>query len=107
MLYLMIEFSQGSAITLVSDHFFDHSLSQSQKAYYHFIRGQFYNFLPNYCPIAESNLTQAVKWDPKLVKAWNRLGECVWKRDDLNTARFCFETALNFVSLFDMVQLHR
>ena len=42
------------------------------------------------------------KWtclsEPNLVDAWIELGECYWKRGDVETAKTCFEGALSHVS---------
>ena len=45
-------------------------------------------------PAAEHLLANAVKLDPRLVGAWNSLGECFWERGELWAARGCFEGAL-------------
>ena len=39
-------------------------------------------------------LSKAVKLDPALVQAWNELGECFWKRGDVENAWNCFQGAL-------------
>lgn len=56
------------------------------------------NVLPKYNKEAEELLSTAVKLDPKLVDAWNELGECYWKRDKMNEAGNCFKRALSIVS---------
>jgi lipoprotein NlpI len=81
----------------VSDHAFDYTLSNTQKAFYYFLRGHLYNALPFYSALAEDNLAWAVKRDPTLIEAWNSLGECYWKKNDLVAARDCFECALSYV----------
>ena len=43
---------------------------------------------------------KAVKLEPNLVDAWIKLGECYWKRGDVDTAKTCFEGALSHVSSF-------
>lgn len=54
--------------------------------------------MPNYDPLAQDSLSRAVKLDPKLVEAWNCLGECYWKCGQVEAARNCFVGALNHVS---------
>lgn len=55
------------------------------------------NVLPKYNKEAEDLLSKAVKLDPKLVEAWNELGECYWKNDNIKEAENCFTRALNYV----------
>ena len=54
--------------------------------------------MPDYDPLAQDALSKAVKLDPKLVEAWNCLGECYWKNGQVEAARNCFVGALNHVS---------
>ncbi|KAJ3658963.1 hypothetical protein Zmor_010675 [Zophobas morio] len=60
---------------------------------------------------AENLLSKAVKLDPKSVEAWNELGECFWKNDELKKATNCFEGALkeqkNKISLRNLSMLAR
>jgi len=51
--------------------------------------------MPNFDESALRDLEKAVKLDPKLVDAWNELGECYWKKGDMELARNCFTGALN------------
>lgn len=60
-----------------------------------FLRGKAQNVLPNYNPMAKDALAKAVKMNPKLVEAWNCLGECYWKNGEVEAARNCFMGALN------------
>lgn len=55
--------------------------------------------MPHYDPMAQDALSKAVKMNPKLVEAWNCLGECYWKNGQVEAARNCFAGALNHVSL--------
>lgn len=64
------------------------------KAYYNFLKGKLLNVYPTYSQDAELLLSKAIKLDPKLVDAWNELGECYCKNDDLVKAKSCFEGAL-------------
>ena len=52
----------------------------------------------DHSPEAEQLLSKAVKLEPNLVDAWIELGECYWKRGDVETAKTCFEGALSHVS---------
>lgn len=55
------------------------------------------NILPKHNEEAEDLLSKAVKLDPKLVNAWNELGECYWKKDKMMEAATCFKRALSNV----------
>lgn len=57
------------------------------------------NVLPKYNKEAEDLLSKAIKLDPKLVDAWNQLGECYWKNDKLEEAVNCFTGALTNVKV--------
>lgn len=61
------------------------------------LRGKALNVLPAYDSKAQEALSKAVKLDPKLVEAWNNLGECYWKCEDIVAAKNCFTGALNYV----------
>ena len=67
------------------------------KAFQLYLKGRALNVLPDHNPEAETLLSRSVKLDPTLVEAWNELGECYWKRGDIETAKTCFEGALNHV----------
>ena len=54
--------------------------------------------MPEYSEEGLQCLAKAVKLEPKLVEAWNHLGECYWKKKDVENARNCFTGALNYVS---------
>lgn len=75
----------------ISVHSFDPTLSNHQKAYYHYLRGKLFNIFENYNLSAEANLCKAVKLDPRLTDAWKQLGECFWKKGDLDAAENCFQ----------------
>lgn len=47
-----------------------------------------------YNPEAESQLSRAVKLAPEHVEAWNALGHVFWKKQDLASAKDCYEAAL-------------
>ncbi|KAF2901649.1 hypothetical protein ILUMI_04537 [Ignelater luminosus] len=66
------------------------------RAKYNYLKGRALNVLPKYSKEAEDLLSKAVKLDPKLVEAWNELGECYWKNDNIKEAENCFARALNY-----------
>ena len=69
------------------------------KADYFMLRGKALNVISAFSQEALDMLTKAVKLDPKLVDAWVQLGECYWKKKDVEAARNCFQGALNHVSI--------
>ncbi|KAK5643415.1 hypothetical protein RI129_007260 [Pyrocoelia pectoralis] len=69
---------------------------QDHRATFYYLKGKALNVLPNYSKEAEDFLSKAVKLDPKLVEAWNELGECYWKNDNIKEAENCFNGALNY-----------
>ncbi|KAG1714099.1 Tetratricopeptide repeat protein 5 [Nymphon striatum] len=73
---------------------FKESHKKQDRCYFHLQMGKALNIVPNYDQEAEENLAKAVKLDPKLVEAWNHLGECYWKKGDVNGAKNCFIGAL-------------
>ncbi|XP_009003890.2 tetratricopeptide repeat protein 5 isoform X1 [Callithrix jacchus] len=62
------------------------------------LTGKVLNVTPDYSPKAEELLSKAVKLEPKLVEAWNQLGEVYWKKGDVAAAHTCFKGALTHVS---------
>ncbi|KAG8222338.1 hypothetical protein J437_LFUL001324 [Ladona fulva] len=75
------------------------------------IPGKALNVKQNHDSRAEEALSKAIKLDPKLVDAWNELGECYWKKDDIIGAKNCFVGALghqkNKVSLRNLSMVLR
>lgn len=69
------------------------------RAKYYYLKGKALNVVERYIPQAEELLSKSVKLDPKLIEAWNELGECYWKNNDLVQAKNCFSGALLHVSL--------
>lgn len=59
-----------------------------------FLKGKTLNVTGEYNKEAEEFLSKAVKLDPKMVEAWNALGECFWKKKELQSAKDCFMGAL-------------
>ncbi|CAH0560308.1 unnamed protein product [Brassicogethes aeneus] len=66
---------------------------QVNKARYNYLRGKLLNVMPKFNVVAESLLSKACKLDPKMLEAWNELGECYWKNEELQKAKNCFEMA--------------
>ncbi|ORX88308.1 hypothetical protein BCR32DRAFT_288812 [Anaeromyces robustus] len=64
----------------LSNHNFDPTLSNEQKAFYHYLRGHLYNIFDYYHYLAEKNLSTAIKLDPNLSEAWSELAECYLKK---------------------------
>ena len=72
--------------------------SDQGKAQVLMLTGKALNVTPDYSPKAEELLSKAVKLEPKLVEAWNQLGEVYWKKGDVAAAHTCFSGALTHVS---------
>ena len=70
------------------------------RAKYYFLKGKTLNVVDRHVPQAEELLSKAVKLEPKLIEAWNELGECYWKNDDIQQAKNCFTGALPHVRFF-------
>ncbi|KYN39802.1 Tetratricopeptide repeat protein 5 [Trachymyrmex septentrionalis] len=64
------------------------------RAKYYYLKGRALNVVDRFIPQAEELLSKAVKLEPKLIEAWNELGECYWKNDDIKQAKNCFVGAL-------------
>ncbi|XP_034194558.2 tetratricopeptide repeat protein 5 [Osmia lignaria lignaria] len=81
------------------------------RAKYYYLKGKALNVTERFIPQAEELLTKAVKLEPNLVEAWNELGECYWKNDDIQQAKNCFVGALrhgrNKVSLRNLSMVLR
>lgn len=65
------------------------------KASYLVLVGKAYNVMPEFSQTACDSLKKATKLEPKRVDAWNCLGECYWKKRDLDMCRICFEQSLS------------
>ena len=76
------------------------------QARYHLLRGQALNVTHEFSPEAEQELTRAIKLDPKLVIAWDALGEAFWKKGDKEQRQvvtFCFWRETWVILAFDPV----
>ncbi|KAH0558308.1 tetratricopeptide repeat protein 5-like isoform X1 [Cotesia glomerata] len=67
---------------------------EGSRAKYYYLKGKTFNVVDRFIPQAEELLSKAVKLEPKLIDAWNELGECYWKKDDIKQAKNCFVGAL-------------
>ncbi|XP_072024550.1 tetratricopeptide repeat protein 5-like [Amphiura filiformis] len=74
----------------------EHKDEIKSKADYLCQRGKAFNVMPEYNEEGLQCLAKAVKLEPKLVEAWNHLGEGYWKKKDVENARNCFTGALNY-----------
>lgn len=84
-------------LSIFNDH--DYLIKACDRARFSFLKGRLLNVVPEYNKQAENLLSKAIKLDPKLVDAWNELGECYWKNDDLKKSVSCFEGALKEVTI--------
>ncbi|KAG8366689.1 hypothetical protein BUALT_Bualt17G0105600 [Buddleja alternifolia] len=66
-----------------------------ERATYEYLRGKVLDVFPEYKKEAEDHLSKAVKLNPSLVDAWLSLGNCIWKKDDLDSAKNCFTLGLS------------
>ncbi|KAL2542451.1 Uncharacterized protein Adt_03429 [Abeliophyllum distichum] len=69
--------------------------SPMQRATYEYLRGKILDVFPEYKKDAEDHLSKAVKLNPSLVDAWLSLGNCIWKKGDLASAKNCYTLALS------------
>lgn len=67
---------------------------ESDRAQFYMLKGQILNVEPDFNQEALESLSKSVKLNPKLFEAWNHLGECYWKKGDIQNAKNCFEGAL-------------
>ncbi|KAL3824119.1 hypothetical protein ACJIZ3_020148 [Penstemon smallii] len=67
----------------------------AQRASYEYLRGKVLDVFPEYKKEAEDHLSKAVKLNPSLQDAWLSLGNCIWKKGDLASAKNCFTLALS------------
>lgn len=79
-------------LVIFNDH--EKLITDEIRSKYNYLKGKLLNVTPHYSKEAESLLSKSIKLDPKLVEAWNELGECYWKNDDLKKSINCFERAL-------------
>ncbi|KAM4084911.1 hypothetical protein ACB094_08G168600 [Castanea mollissima] len=75
--------------------------SPLQRATYEYLRGKILDVFPDYRKEAEDHLSKAVKLNPSLADAWLCLGNCIWKKGDLSSAKNCFTLALSKLSMLE------
>ncbi|CAH1106333.1 unnamed protein product [Psylliodes chrysocephalus] len=83
---------QNETLKIFNTH--EQYITDANRAKYNYLKGKLLNVVPSYNKEAENLLSKAIKLDPKLVDAWNELGECYWKNDELKKSINCFEGAL-------------
>lgn len=82
------------AIKLLDSIPLDHKKSVPQRASFEYLRGKTLDIFPEYCKEAEDHLSKAVKLNSSYDDAWLCLGNCIWKKGDLSSAKNCFSLAL-------------
>lgn len=78
-------------------YLFSEQALKHNRAQYFFALGKAYNILDHYSSEAEEALSKSIKLNPNQVDAWNELGECYWKNNDIVKAENCFQGALSKV----------
>ncbi|KAM7484619.1 hypothetical protein LguiA_000628 [Lonicera macranthoides] len=66
-----------------------------QRATHEYLRGKVLDVFTDYRKEAEDHLSKAVKLNPSLADAWLCLGNCIWKKGELASAKNCFTLALS------------
>ncbi|CAL4097013.1 unnamed protein product, partial [Meganyctiphanes norvegica] len=79
----------------LEQHKLSNQVNPESKGELYFLRGRTLNVTPEYNSEAEAELGKATRF--LLPDAWNELGECQYKKGDLNGAQTCFEKALALV----------
>ncbi|XP_050892415.1 uncharacterized protein LOC127097959 isoform X2 [Lathyrus oleraceus] len=69
--------------------------SPTQRAVFEYLKGKVLDVYPEYKKEAEDHLSKAVKLNPSFSDAWLCLGNCIWKKGDLSSAKNCLNLALN------------
>ncbi|XP_044738738.1 tetratricopeptide repeat protein 5-like isoform X2 [Chrysoperla carnea] len=90
---------------------FQDVIQKEDKPMFYYLKGKSLNVTADFDKNALDLLSKAVKLDPKLVDAWNELGECYWKNDNIKEAKNCFNGALaqrrNKISLRNLSMVYR
>ncbi|GBP71228.1 Tetratricopeptide repeat protein 5 [Eumeta japonica] len=76
-------------------------LTLQNRARFLYMKGRTYNLSTSYDYRASECLSKAVKLNPRLVDAWNELGECYWKNLNMKDAKSSFEGALRTALRYD------
>lgn len=77
-------------IKVICDELENHS-DGVDKAEYYFLKGWLLNIRDQYDSNVFETLTKSIKFRPDNQQAWLELGECYFKKGQLNLARNCFE----------------
>jgi len=83
---------QSQAVSELKMH--ETRAEQTDRAKYLYLRGKLLNVDPEFSQDAETLLSRAVKLNPRMVCAWNELGESYTRKNDFVNSRICFEGAL-------------
>ncbi|KAH9120919.1 hypothetical protein LEN26_010910 [Aphanomyces euteiches] len=70
--------------------------NRHMKATASYIKGKALDAFPEYSASSEVLLSQAAKLDPCNLDVWVSLGNCFWKKGDMQSAKSCFENCLDF-----------
>ncbi|KAG9410670.1 hypothetical protein AC1031_018693 [Aphanomyces cochlioides] len=70
--------------------------NRHMKATASYIKGKALDAFPEYSASSEVLLSQAAKLDPCNLDVWVSLGNCFWKKGDMQSAKNCFENCLDF-----------
>lgn len=73
----------------------EHRRLPATRATHEYLRGKILDVFPDYRKEAEDHLSKAVKLNPSLADAWLCLGNCIWKKGDLPSAKNCLTLALS------------
>ncbi|XP_027195457.2 tetratricopeptide repeat protein 5-like isoform X1 [Dermatophagoides pteronyssinus] len=77
-----------------TNHLDDDDNNMNNKAEYYFLRGWLLNIRDQYDTNVFESLTKSIKFQPDNQQAWLELGECYFKKQQLNLAKNCFEKVL-------------
>ncbi|XP_021896165.1 tetratricopeptide repeat protein 5-like isoform X2 [Carica papaya] len=83
------------ALNLLDSIPFEQRKLPMQRATYEYLRGKILDVIPDYRKEAEDHLSKAVKLNPSLADAWLCLGNSIWKKGDLLSAKNCLNLALS------------
>jgi tetratricopeptide (TPR) repeat protein len=86
--------SEAAALLLAVDAIPPGCDSRKARALRSLVRGTLLDEGEAHVPEAEAELGRAVKMDPTLGGAWNRLGTCMWKKGDVQLAHDCWQNTL-------------
>ncbi|CAN1311771.1 Tetratricopeptide repeat protein 5 [Linum perenne] len=90
-----LQAESDACLSLLDSIPYEQRKSSSQRALYEYLRGKSLDVFPNYRKEAEDHLSKAVKLNPSLADAWLCLGNTIWKKGDLTSAKNCFNLALS------------